>query len=375
MRTTVLAFASAIAILSHNAVADDPPALPPTPVAPQAAPAPPAAALPKEQLDHLKTAAEHLAKAGRKDEADKLREHVAAIESGQAAALLTKKEKELDALVAEVEQLRKLTRRQPQILLSFQIFEASRARLKDANIPNIELVYPRGGVKHAKSGPIHDSNAMAVENSAAVKEVIEALRKKELIKVLAEPILATVSGRQVLFNSGGEFPVILPQPQGTTSVEFKQYGTRIEALPVLVGDGKLRIQVRASVSELDAARGISINGMKVPGLRGRAVDTAAELRFGEVLVLNGPPQARVETQKDAKGKAREVNDEIEMLVVITPEQTDPQETAILPNPIGTGHGSYFRAPAAAKATHPNRTHDFYIPVPTAAKATDETKRK
>ena len=133
------------------------------------------------------------------------------------------------------------------------------------------------------------------------------------------------------------------------------------------------------------------------GLRERSVETAAELRFGEVLVLNGPPQARVETQKDAKGKTREVADEVEMLVVITPEQVDSQKTAIFPKPVSTGYGSYVPAPAATKATHPNpmrtgyvevpsargaakATHPnpvraSFVPAPTAAKASDAKKRK
>jgi hypothetical protein len=368
MRPFVLAFVSAIAIFLHSVRADDPP--PPQPPTPVVAPAPsarPTALLSKEQIDHLKSAAEHLAKAGRKDDAEKLREQIAAIESGQAEALLAKKEKELDALRAEVEQLRKQTGRQPQIVLAFQIFEVSRAKLQDADNTHVQLLFPNVSEK--------DLQPRMVADSEVVREAVETLRKKELLKVLAEPTMVTISGREVWFNAGGEFPIILPQAHGTTSVEYRKYGTGIEALPVLVGNGKVRIGVRAKVSELDAANGITINGSKIPALRERVVDTAAELRFGEVLVLNGPKQTRLEKQKDAKGKTREVSDEIEMLVVITPEQVDAQETAILPNPVRAGHSGYYQAPAAAKATLPNPVRASYVPAPTAAKVSDAKKRK
>src|SRR3954451_15741833 len=62
----------------------------------------------KEQVDHLKAAAEHLAKAGWQADADKLREQARVIESSQIDALVARKEKELDAIRAEIEQLRKL---------------------------------------------------------------------------------------------------------------------------------------------------------------------------------------------------------------------------------------------------------------------------
>jgi hypothetical protein len=89
----MLAFVLAIAIASGTALAVDPPAQPPTPVVAPSPAGVPQATLPKEQLDHLKSAAEHLASAGRKNEADKLREQIAAIEAGQAGACWRRKKR------------------------------------------------------------------------------------------------------------------------------------------------------------------------------------------------------------------------------------------------------------------------------------------
>ena len=194
------------------------------------------------------------------------------------------------------------------------MFEASRQRLKESKIPNLETLFP--------TTSDYDRQPCAVQGSAKVLQVVEALHKKGLIKMLAEPTLITVSGRPVMFNSGGEFPIPVAQSNGQVSVEFRKFGTGVDSVPVLLGDGKVRLEIRTRVSEVDPSHGSTINGVSIPGLRERVVDTVAELRFGEVLVVNGPLQQKVESQADAKGNIREVVNEIETIVLVTPKQVD-----------------------------------------------------
>jgi Flp pilus assembly secretin CpaC len=283
------------------------------------------------RLNHLRSAAEHLSKAGMKDEADKLREQIAAMEQGQAEALLARKEMELNAVRAEVDRLRKLIGREQQIELFVQVFEASRARLKDVDIQNVRLLFPEATHPMASPRAVHEAGELA--------ETIEGLRQKNLIRVLAEPTMVTLGGRPVSFNSGGEVPIVVPQGTGVPSIEYKRYGTGFDAVALPMGNGKVQLEVRARISELDPSRGVSVGGSKIPGFRERVVDTAAELRFGEVLVLNGPKQSRVETQKDSKGKLREVVDEIDM-IVLTPKQLgpiDPVRNAKLERPVNASY--------------------------------------
>jgi hypothetical protein len=300
-----------------------------------------------EQFEHLRSAAEHLAKGGLGEEAEKLKQQIAAMEHGQAEALLAKKEKELDRLRAEVDRLRKLTGREQQIELFLQVFEASRARLKDVDIPNLQLLFPK--TTHPYTSP------RAVYESSELTETIEGLRQKNLIRVLAEPTMVTLGGRPVSFNSGGEVPIVVPQGTGSVSIEYKKYGTGFDAVALMMGHGKVQLQVRARVSELEPNRGISIGGTKIPGFRERFVDTAAELRFGEVLVLNGPKQTRVETQKDSKGKTREVVDEIELIVLVTPKPLgpiDPVRNAKLERRVNASYGDPGNRSAIKRADYP-----------------------
>jgi Flp pilus assembly secretin CpaC len=288
-----------------------------------------------DRAEHLRIAADHLAKGGMTEEGEKLRQQVDAMEQGHVEALLAQKEKELDALRAEVDRLRKLTRREPQIEIAVQVFEASRQRLKESKVPNLEALLPTTSE--------NNHQPRAVQASATVLQVVEALRAKDLIKVLAEPTMVTVSGRPAMFNAGGEFPIPVAQSNGQVSVEFRKFGTGVDAVPILLGDGKVRLEIRTRISEVDPTYGTSINGFSIPGLRERVVDTAAELRFGEVLVLNGPRQQKVESQADAKGNIREVVNEIETIVLVTPKQIKNQQ------PILEANGGYLALPAASRA--------------------------
>jgi len=174
--------------------------------------------------------------------------------------------------------------------------------------------------------------------------LLDALRQNNLVKVLAEPTLVTVSGRPASFNSGGEFPIIVPQSLGTLSIEFKEFGTRVDFVPIVLGNGNIRLECRPQVSEIDNARGVTVDGTTVPGLRKRYVDTAAELRAGQTLAVAGLIQTRVESENRGlpfladlpwAGAAfrfvEEKMNEIELLVLVRPElvdSLDPHEVPV-----------------------------------------------
>ena len=106
---------------------------------------------------------------------------------------------------------------------------------------------------------------------------LEALRREDVLKILSDPTLVAVSGRPAFFNSGGEFPILVPQSLGTVSIEYKKFGTQIDFVPIVLGNGNLRLEVRPRISEIDPTRSITINGTTVPGLRVRETDTGVEM--------------------------------------------------------------------------------------------------
>jgi pilus assembly protein CpaC len=177
---------------------------------------------------------------------------------------------------------------------------------------------------------------------------LEALRKDNLMKILAEPTVVTISGRAATFKVGGEIPILVPQSLGTVSIEYKNYGTQVDVVPIVLGNGRIRLEVRPRVSELDDTRGVVINNIIVPGIRIREVDTGVEMRSGQTMALGGLVQNRVEA--DTKGlpylsdvpyfgapfrRVSEKINEIELLIMVTPELVSPMEAYEVP-PCGPG---------------------------------------
>ena len=87
----------------------------------------------------------------------------------------------------------------------------------------------------------------------------------------------------------------MPQSLGTTSIEYKKYGTQIDFLPIVLGNGKIRLEVRPRISERDPTLSVEIQGTSVPALTLREVDTAVEMQAGQTFALAGLVQMRTES--------------------------------------------------------------------------------
>jgi pilus assembly protein CpaC len=199
------------------------------------------------------------------------------------------------------------------------------------------------------NNPINSTFAFNVANGAnAFFAVLNALRQDNLLKIMSEPTLVTESGRPAHFNSGGKIPVPVPQSLGTISIEWQNYGTQIDFVPIVLGNGKIRLEVRPSVSELDYASSTTISGTTVPGIRSRDVDTAAEMMAGQTLAIAGLVESRTEagiTELPWIGevpylgvlfrKVHESVNEVELLVLVTPELVDAMDANEVP-PCGPG---------------------------------------
>ena len=116
---------------------------------------------------------------------------------------------------------------------------------------------------------------------------VDALTNEALAKVLAEPTLVTTSGRPASLLSGGEFPILVPGGVGTVSIQFREFGVRMEAIPTVLGNGRLRLDVAPEVSERDFSSSVTVGGMVVPGISTRRVNTQVEMNFGETIMIGG----------------------------------------------------------------------------------------
>src|SRR5262249_574592 len=119
---------------------------------------------------------------------------------------------------------------------------------------------------------------------------LNAMRVEGLAKFLAEPKVVTQSGHPAYIVSGGETPILTANQNGQ-SVTYKQFGTVVHFLPVVLGNGKINLQVRPEVSAKNDANSISIasgfGSTVVPGFDTQSVSATVEMEPCQTLAIGG----------------------------------------------------------------------------------------
>ena len=196
----------------------------------------------------------------------------------------------------------------------------------------------------AGSAAAPSTNAFStVGNTASFAAFFDALKQENLLKILAEPTIVTTNGRVATMDAGGEFPLPVSSGLGTTTIEWKQFGVHMEAVPIVVGAGRIRMEVMPRVSDRDVASGVTFNGSFIPGITTRSVNTQVEMRVGETLMLAGllSWKQQATTQKTPflgelpyvgaffrRVKYEDV--ETELVILLTPELVAPLDPSSVP---------------------------------------------
>jgi pilus assembly protein CpaC len=178
---------------------------------------------------------------------------------------------------------------------------------------------------------------------------IEALEAKNLVQVLAQPNVLAENGKQGSFLAGGEYPYPVVQGSNGTgsgtsvSIQFKEYGVRLNFIPTITPRGTIHLQVAPEVSSLDFANGLQVSGFQVPAVDVRKVKTEVELNEGQSFAIGGLLDNReTETfqkipflgnipilgkffQSMSKNKTN-----TELIVIVTPEIVQPMPAGVTP---------------------------------------------
>ncbi len=169
---------------------------------------------------------------------------------------------------------------------------------------------------------------------------IEALQSKNLLQILAEPNVLTINNHMASFLAGGEFPFPTLQGGGAglgaVTIQFREFGVRINFTPTVTPRGTIRLQVTPEVSALDFANGLTFQGTNIPALSTRRVQTEIELESGQSFAIGGLLDNRVTEQlsripglgdipffgKLFRSRSLQKNNS-ELLVIVTPEIVRP----------------------------------------------------
>ena len=179
-----------------------------------------------------------------------------------------------------------------------------------------------------------------VGNNTNFNAFLQALERRSLARLMDSPVLVTMNGRPAEFLQGGEIPFEVNQGLGNTTIEFRPFGTKLDVVPIVQGEGSIRLEVRAEVSEPDVSLA---NNSGVSGFRVRRVNTGVEMKIGHTLVLAG--DIREETESEIRGipwlmdlplvgrafsRVEETRQEVELVMLLTPRFIGEVDPSLMP---------------------------------------------
>jgi pilus assembly protein CpaC len=251
---------------------------------------------------------------------------------------------QLDVVIAQV-------RRTKGRNFGFNFLQNSRRQILGSTIGNLiqgapttAVGVPSGVLQPATFGQVINSiPAQAnlfggvISNNDGFLGFLQALETEGLAKILSQPRLAALSGQPASFLVGGEQAVPVPAGLGQVGVQFEEFGTRLNFLPVVLGNGRIHLEVEPEVSTLDPNAGVAIAGATVAGRATQRIHTTVELETGQTFVIGGLIQ-KITTGTTNKvpwlgqlpfiGAAfstkTHTDDETELVVMVTPHLVDAQ---------------------------------------------------
>lgn len=255
-----------------------------------------------------------------------------------------------------------------QVTLKVTVAEVSRQVLKQLGF--------NGRVGDGESGigfrnPANLGDAISVGANALIKgsiggttisSYINAMEQAGVMRTLAEPTLTAISGQEANFYVGGEFRLGGTQevkvddktgdPTVTREINDVEYGIRLNFKPVVLGPGRISLQIETNVSEPTYEGSIvtgngftSVPGNTFLGIRRREASTSVELPSGGSIVIAGLVQDNIRQAMSGLPGASKipvlgtlfrskdfVRNETELVIIATPYLVRPVARSAIARP-------------------------------------------
>lgn len=127
-----------------------------------------------------------------------------------------------------------------------------------------------------------------------IGSAINLLMNKGKAFLLASPQLSARSGGQAHFLVGGEVPIPIPQGFGQVTVDYKEYGIKLDIEPLVNLNQDISTRILAEVSRVDPT--VTVQG--VPGFLTRRTESEINVHAGQTIVISGLIDSSA--QQDAK---------------------------------------------------------------------------
>lgn len=135
-----------------------------------------------------------------------------------------------------------------------------------------------------------DSSKSKMGGYADINATLQALITNGDAQILSQPSMVTMSGEKANILIGGEIPIPMSNSDGQITVEWREYGIKLNIEPNVNADNKITSKVNAEVSTLDSSSAAAINlsnGLSIPALRSRKAETVIHLSSGSTMAIGG----------------------------------------------------------------------------------------
>lgn len=228
-----------------------------------------------------------------------------------------------------------------QVNLEVRILEAERSAGRELGIKwggsvgGVTTSIGNNGIDSPAASATSFSSFVATVLSGGVgtnlSATINALESKRLVRTLAEPNLTTLSGIKASFLAGGQVPIRVRDTDGSTTLEYRDFGVRLVFTPVVMEDDRIQIHLTPEVSNIG-----SFTTAGDPIFNTRNLDATVELRDGQSFSVAGLLQNNTNLSQDQlpwignvpvlgslfKSSGYKKND-TELVVIVTPRLVQP----------------------------------------------------
>jgi pilus assembly protein CpaC len=176
---------------------------------------------------------------------------------------------------------------------------------------------------------------------ANINAQVNALVTDGVARILSRPNMITLSGDKADIMVGGQIPIPVSNQNGQISIEWKDYGVKLNIEPVVNAEGLINSKVKAEVSSLDwnSTHKIQLTStMYIPPLKMSRAETNIALASGQTMAIGGLISSQMNrditkipllSDLPIIGKlftSKAFNrDETELLILITPTIVNPDE--------------------------------------------------
>lgn len=153
-----------------------------------------------------------------------------------------------------------------------------------------------GSIVSSLLAGVSSSIGISKANNKPFNINVDAQKTDNLVKILAEPNLVTISGQEATFLAGGEIFIPIPQSSGNgvtaITLQEQEFGVGLKFTPTVLGNGRINLKVSPEVSELSPT-GVTLSASNVSGtsilplITTRRASTTVQMRDGESFAIGG----------------------------------------------------------------------------------------